>query len=119
MSAEYIMSQGNRDVIMVERGIRTFETSTRNTLDLCGVSVLRQETHLPIFVDPSHAAGDWRYVIPLSKAAVACGVDGLLVEVHPNPEKAYSDGAQTLNFAKFESLMQECRPVAQAVGRTL
>jgi len=119
MSAEYVMSQGNRDVIMVERGIRTFETSTRNTLDLCGVSVLRQETHLPIFVDPSHAAGDWRYVIPLAKAAIACGIDGLLVEVHPNPEKAYSDGAQTLNFSKFERMMQECRPVAQAVGRKM
>ena len=117
MSAEYVMSQGNRDVVMVERGIRTFETSTRNTLDLCGVSVAQAETHLPIVVDPSHAAGDFRYVIGLSRAAIACGVDGLLVEVHPNPEKAMSDGAQTLKFSKFERLMQEIRPIAQAVGR--
>ncbi len=119
MSAEYVMSQGNHNVIMVERGIRTFETSTRNTLDLCGVCVAMQETHLPVFVDPSHAAGDFRFVNQLSKAAVACGVHGLLIEVHPNPEKAWSDGAQTLKFSKFDSLMEELRPIAEAVGRTV
>lgn len=119
MSAEYIMSQGNRDVILVERGIRTFETATRNTLDLCGVAVLKQETHLPVFVDPSHAAGDFKYIGPLSCAAIACGVDGLLIEVHPNPEKAYSDGAQSLKFDKFAHVMQQIRPVAQAIGRTV
>lgn len=119
MSAEYIIAQGNQDVIMVERGIRTFETATRNTLDLCGVTVLQQETHLPIFVDPSHAAGDFRYVTKLARASVACGCDGLMVEVHPNPEKAMSDGAQSLKFAKFEEMMAEIRPIAKAVGRTV
>lgn len=119
MSAEYIISQGNKDVVMVERGIRTFETATRNTLDIAAVAVLKHETHLPVFVDPSHAAGYFRYVIALSLASVACGCDGLMVEVHPNPEKAFSDGAQSLKFNKFERLMQELRPVAKAVGRTV
>jgi 3-deoxy-7-phosphoheptulonate synthase len=119
MSAEYVMSQGNKNVILVERGIRTFETSTRNTLDLCACCVAMQETHLPIFVDPSHAAGDFRFVSQLSKAAVACGAHGLLIEVHPNPEKAWSDGAQTLKFSKFDQLMEELRPVAEAVGKTV
>lgn len=119
MSAEYVMSQGNQDVILVERGIRTFETATRNTLDIAAVAVLKKETHLPVFVDPSHAAGDFHYVTPLARAAVACGADGILVEVHPNPEKSYSDGAQTLKFSKFETMMEELRPVAEAVGRTL
>jgi 3-deoxy-7-phosphoheptulonate synthase len=113
------MSQGNRDVILVERGIRTFETATRNTLDLCGVAVAQLETHLPVFVDPSHAAGDFKYVTKLSRAAVACSVDGLLVEVHPIPEKAYSDGAQTLSFDMFTDFMNQIRPVVEAVGRTL
>lgn len=116
MSAEYIMSQGNKEVILVERGIRTFETSTRNTLDLCAVCVAMQETHLPIFVDPSHAAGDFRFVNQLSRAAIALGVHGLLVEVHPIPEKAWSDGAQTLKFSKFDRLMEDIRPIAEAVG---
>ena len=119
MSAEYIMAQGNPNVIMVERGIRTFETATRNTLDISAVAVLQQETHLPVFVDPSHAAGDFRYVIALARASVACGADGLLVEVHPNPEKAMSDGAQTLKFSKFERMMSEIAPVARSVGRTV
>jgi len=117
MSAEYVMSQGNQNVILVERGIRTFETSTRNTLDLCAVCVAMQETHLPVFVDPSHAAGDFRFVSQLSKAAIACGAHGLLIEVHPNPEKAWSDGAQTIKFSKFDRLMEELRPIAEAVGR--
>jgi 3-deoxy-7-phosphoheptulonate synthase len=119
MSAEYVMSNGNKGVIMVERGIRTFETSTRNTLDLCGVCVAMQETHLPVFVDPSHAAGDFRFVSQLAKAAIACGVHGLMEEVHPNPEKAWSDGAQTLKFSKFDQMMEELRPIAEAVGRTV
>lgn len=119
MSAEYIMSQGNPDVIMVERGIRTFETATRNTLDLGAVAVLQRETHLPVFVDPSHAAGDFHYVTKLALAAVACGCDGLMVEVHPNPERAYSDGAQSLRFNKFDDLMKRVRPVAEAIGRRI
>jgi len=117
MSAEYVMSQGNREVILVERGIRTFETSTRNTLDLCAVCVAMGETHLPVFVDPSHAAGDFRFVNQLSRAAIAAGAQGLLIEVHPNPEKAWSDGAQTLKFSKFEQLMDDLRPIAEAVGK--
>lgn len=119
MSAEYIMSQGNKDVILVERGIRTFETGTRNTLDVTAVAYLRTETHLPVVVDPSHAAGDSRFVNALSRASVAIGCDGLLVEVHPNPEKAYSDGAQTLNFESFDTLMKDMRPIAAAVGRSV
>lgn len=117
MSAEYVMSQGNKEVILVERGIRTFETSTRNTLDLCAVCVAMQETHLPVFVDPSHAAGDFRFVQQLSMAAIACGAQGLMIEVHPTPEKAWSDGAQTLKFTKFDRLMDSLRPVAEAVGK--
>lgn len=117
MSAEYIISQGNPYVVLVERGIRTFETATRNTLDIAAVPVLHTKTHLPVFVDPSHAAGDWRYVTALACAAVAAGADGLMVEVHPNPERAFSDGAQTLKFSKFEQLMAAIRPIAQAIGR--
>lgn len=116
MSAEYVMSQGNKDVILVERGIRTFETSTRNTLDLCACCVAMQETHLPIFIDPSHAAGNSAYVEQLSRAAIAMGAHGLLVEVHPTPEKAWSDGAQTLDFDTFDKLMNGLRPIAEAVG---
>ena len=117
MAAEYVMSQGNKEVIMVERGIRTFETATRNTLDIAAVPVLQHETHLPVFVDPSHAAGDFRYVTKLSLASIAAGADGLLVEVHPIPEKAMSDGAQSLRFSKFDELMHQIKPVAEAVGR--
>lgn len=119
MSAEYIISQGNPNVILVERGIRTFETATRNTLDIAAVPVLHEKTHLPVFVDPSHAAGDWRYVTALACAAVACGADGLMVEVHPNPERAFSDGAQSLKFEKFDQLMNSIRPIAQAIGRAI
>ena len=117
MSAEYIIAQGNPNVVLVERGIRTFETATRNTLDIAAVPVLHEKTHLPVFVDPSHAAGDWRYVAELACAAVACGADGLMIEVHPNPERAYSDGAQSLKFSKFEQLMEAIRPIAKAIGR--
>lgn len=119
MSAEYIISQGNFQVILCERGIRTFETATRNTLDLSAVAVLKHESHLPVFVDPSHASGKWRWVPPLSKAAVAIGVDGLLIEVHPDPEKALSDGAQSLKFEKFQQLMTELKAIANAIGRKI
>jgi 3-deoxy-7-phosphoheptulonate synthase len=113
MSAEYILSSGNDQVILCERGIRTFETATRNTLDISAVPVLKELTHLPIIVDPSHAAGHWKYVIPLAKATKAVGADGLLVEVHPEPEKALSDGVQSLKPEKFYQLMEELRAIEQ------
>ncbi len=109
MSAEYIISSGNNKVMLCERGIRTFETATRNTLDISAVPVLKELTHLPIIVDPSHATGHWKYVIPLARAAVVVGADGLLVEVHPEPEKAVSDGIQSLKPEKFYQLMEEVR----------
>ncbi|MBI3025867.1 MAG: 3-deoxy-7-phosphoheptulonate synthase, partial [Candidatus Tectomicrobia bacterium] len=119
MSAEYILSQGNPHVILCERGIRTFETATRNTLDISAVPVLKELTHLPVVVDPSHAAGAWRLVPPLAKAAVAAGADGLMIEMHPEPAKAMSDGAQSLKPDVFKGLMKELQVFAQAVGRTL
>ena len=111
MSAEYILSSGNAQVILCERGIRTFETATRNTLDISAVPVLKSLTHLPVIVDPSHAAGHWHYVRPLSRAALAVGADGILVEVHPDPAKAVSDGVQSLKPEKFYSLMEELRKI--------
>ncbi len=119
MSAEYIMSGGNDAVILCERGIRTFESSTRYTLDISAVPVLKQWTHLPVFVDPSHAAGYAPLVEPLAKAAVAAGADGLMIEVHNDPVHALSDGPQSLTPKAFEDLMKRLRPVAEAVGRTL
>jgi len=119
MSAEYIMSQGNHQVILCERGIRTFETATRNTLDLSAVPLLKQLTHLPVVVDPSHGVGKWDLVAPMAKAAIAAGADGLLIEVHPNPEEAMSDGEQSLKPDSFAQLMKELRPVAEAVGREI
>ncbi|MDP2956416.1 MAG: 3-deoxy-7-phosphoheptulonate synthase [Longimicrobiales bacterium] len=119
MAAEYIMAQGNRNVILCERGIRTFETATRNTLDVSAIPVLRRETHLPVIVDPSHAAGRADLVAPLSFAAVAAGADGLMVEVHPCPEEALSDGDQSLTPDAFASLMRALVPFAHAAGRTL
>lgn len=119
MSAEYILSGGNENVILCERGIRTFETSTRNTLDISSVAVIKRLTHLPILVDPSHASGRWEYIESLSKAAIAAGADGLIVEVHPEPEKALSDGQQSLKPERFADLVKKCRRVAQAVDRTL
>ncbi|HEX9948519.1 MAG TPA: 3-deoxy-7-phosphoheptulonate synthase [Thermodesulfobacteriota bacterium] len=116
MSAEYILSAGNHQVILCERGIRTFETATRNTLDISAVPVLKELTHLPIIVDPSHAAGHWRYVIPLAKAVRAVGADGLLVEVHPEPDKALSDGIQSLKPEKFYQLMEELGRLAKIAG---
>ena len=119
MSAEYILAAGNHRVILCERGIRTFETSTRNTLDLNAVPVLKLKTHLPVVVDPSHGTGVWSYVGPMSKAAVACGADGLMIEVHPCPAEAMSDGPQSLKPSVFSRLMSELEPVARAVGRTV
>ncbi len=119
MSAEYIMSRGNHNVILCERGIRTFETATRNTLDLSAVPVLKQLTHLPVVVDPSHGVGKRDLVAPMAKAAVAAGADGLIIEVHTNPEEAMSDGEQSLKPDQFERLMRELKPVAAAVGREI
>ncbi len=119
MSAEYIAAQGNNNIILCERGIRTFETATRNTLDLSAVPVLKEETHLPVFVDPSHAVGRWALVAPLAKAAVAVGADGLMIEVHPDPENALCDGAQSLKPSKFRILMEELKKVALSVGRSI
>jgi 3-deoxy-7-phosphoheptulonate synthase len=119
MAAEYILSHGNDRVILCERGIRTFEKYTRNTLDISAVPLLKQLSHLPVVVDPSHGTGKWRLVEPVSRAAVAAGADGLLIEVHPHPEEALSDGAQSLKPDRFTRLMQGLRPVAEAVGRTL
>lgn len=119
LAAEYILKSGNPNVILCERGIRTFEDHTRFSLSLSSVPCLKETTHLPVMVDPSHAAGKRSLVGPLSKAAVACGADGLLIEVHPEPEKAVVDGSQTLDCEQFERLMAELRPVAQAVGREM
>ena len=119
MSAEYIMAGGNFNVILCERGIRTFEDSTRNTLDISAVPVVKSLSHLPIIVDPSHAAGKWGLVPALSKAAVAAGADGLIIEVHTHPEDAKSDGAQSLIPDNFKNLIKECRTIASAVGREI
>ncbi|MBA3645858.1 MAG: 3-deoxy-7-phosphoheptulonate synthase, partial [Gemmatimonadaceae bacterium] len=119
MAAEYIMANGNSNVVLCERGIRTFETATRNTLDVAAIPVLKRETHLPVIVDPSHAGGAADLVAPLAFAAVAAGADGLIVEVHPDPENALSDGDQSLAFTEFGDLMKRLRPFAEAAGRTL
>ena len=119
MAAEYVMSQGNPHVMLCERGIRTFETYTRNTLDLSAVPVVKKKSHLPVFADPSHGTGIRGKVTPMARAAVAAGADGLMVEVHPDPDKALSDGPQALFFDQFLELMQQIRAIAQAIGRTL
>ncbi len=119
LAAEYVVSAGNPRVVLCERGIRTFEPSTRNTLDVSAVPVLRERTHLPIVVDPSHAAGLRELVPALARAGVAVGADGLIVEVHPDPEAALSDGRQSLTLSSFGSMMDELRRVASAVGRTM
>ena len=118
LAAEYIMKQGNTNVILCERGIRTFEDSTRNTFDLAAIPVLKKETHLPVVADPSHAGGKRDLVAPLSNAAVAAGADGLLIEVHPDPEMAVSDGEQSLTFEQFDSVMAGLAPIVAAVGRS-
>jgi 3-deoxy-7-phosphoheptulonate synthase len=119
MSAEYIMAQGNEKVILCERGIRTFESETRNTLDISAVPLLKQLTHLPVIVDPSHAVGRADLVPAVSRAAIAAGADGLLVEVHVRPEEALSDGPQSLRPNDFASMVEECRRVAEAIGRSI
>jgi len=119
MSAEYILSEGNPNVILCERGITTFENSTRNTTDINAIPVLKQWTHLPVVLDPSHSTGDWRYVEPIALAGIACGADGIIVEVHHDPQHAMSDGMQSLKPDKFEHLMAASRKVAEAVGRRL
>ncbi|MEC4687471.1 MAG: 3-deoxy-7-phosphoheptulonate synthase [Nitrospirota bacterium] len=119
LSAEYIMSRGNRNVILCERGIRTFETQYRNTLDLSAVPSLKELSHLPVIVDPSHATGKWNLVAPMSRAAIACGADGLLIEVHSNPECALCDGEESIKPAKFKELMHEIKKIGEAVGRTI
>jgi 3-deoxy-7-phosphoheptulonate synthase len=119
MAAEYILSSGNPNVILCERGIRTYETATRNTIDISAIPVVKELSHLPIVVDPSHAAGTWKYVNALSRGAIATGADGLIIEVHIEPNAALCDGSQSLKPSKFAELMSELRPVAQAVGRKL
>ena len=119
LSAEYIMSGGNHNVILCERGIRTFETATRNTFDISAIPVIQKLSHLPIMADPSHGIGIRNQVPPMARAAVAAGADGLLLEVHNDPDHAYSDGAQSLYFEQFDKLMAELRIIAPAVGRTL
>jgi 3-deoxy-7-phosphoheptulonate synthase len=119
MSAEYILSEGNPDVILCERGIRTFETATRNTLDLSAIPVVKHLSHLPIIADPSHGVGTRRFVAPMARAAVAAGADGIMVEIHPNPDKALSDGPQSLTLEEFGLLMNRCRIIATTIGRRL
>lgn len=116
-AAEYIMSEGNYNVVLCERGIRTFETATRNTLDISAIPVVKNSSHLPIIVDPSHAAGRTQYILPLSKAAIAAGADGLIIEVHPNPRCALSDAAQQLSPQDFDSLCKDIGKIAEIVGR--
>jgi 3-deoxy-7-phosphoheptulonate synthase len=117
LAAEYVLSQGNRQLMLCERGIRTFETYTRNTMDISAIPIIKKESHLPIIADPSHGTGKWDLVTPLALAAVVAGADGLLIEVHPNPQQALKDGAQSLNFENFQALMARLTAVAAAVGR--
>jgi 3-deoxy-7-phosphoheptulonate synthase len=119
LSAEYILAQGNRQLLLCERGIRTFETYTRNTMDISAIPIIEKLSHLPIIADPSHGTGRWHLVAPLALAAVAAGADGLIIEVHPNPESALKDGAQSLTFENFERLMAKVSAVAKSVGREI
>ena len=119
LAAEHVMAAGNSEIVLCERGIRTFETSTRSTLDVSAIPVLKDETHLPVIVDPSHAGGRARLVIPLALASIAAGADGIMVEVHPDPAAALSDGDQSLTLEMFAELMRAAGPVARAVGRSL
>lgn len=118
-AADYLLAEGNQQVILCERGIRTFEDSTRFSMDIGSISVIKRFSHLPVIVDPSHAAGHFAYVPSIAKAAIAAGADGLLIEVHLNPEEALVDGLQSLNIPNFERLMAELRPIAKAVGRSI
>ncbi len=119
MSAEYILSGGNMQVMVCERGIRTYETATRNTFDVNAIPVLKELTHLPVIADPAHGTGQWNLINPIARAAVAAGADGIMVEVHPDPARAWSDGAQSLTFERFAQLMQELKQLAPAVGREI
>ena len=119
MAAEYVLSHGNRRVMLCERGIRTFETATRNTTDINAIPVLKELTHLPVLLDPSHSTGNWSYVTAIARSAVAAGADGLMIEVHPRPEEALSDGGQSLKPERFAELVRQVRAVAQAVDREL
>ncbi len=118
-AAEYIMNEGNYNIILCERGIRTFETYTRNTLDLSSIPLVKELSHLPIIADPSHGTGKWKLVTPMSRAAVAAGADGLIIEVHPDPKTALSDGPQSLNFESFTDLMEDVRKLAALMGREM
>lgn len=119
LAAEYILAQGNQQLMLCERGIRTFETYTRNTMDISVIPVIEKVSHLPIIADPSHGTGKWYLVAPMALAAAAAGADGLMIEVHPNPDLALKDGAQSLNFGNFQQFMSQLRPVAAAVGRSV
>ena len=119
MAAEYIMSEGNMNVVFCERGIRTFENFTRNTLDLSVIPIIKERTHLPIVIDPSHAAGDWKLIESLSLASIAAGADGLIIEVHDDPENAWSDGQQSLKPERYAQLVQKGRKIAEVIGRTI
>ena len=119
LAAEYILNTGNHDVMLCERGIRTFETATRNTFDVNAIALIKQMSHLPVIADPSHGTGKWSLVVPISLASIAAGADGIMVEVHPSPDHALSDGAQSLNFERFEELIERSQAAGQAVGRPL
>ncbi len=119
MAAEYILSHDNRRVILCERGIRTFETATRNTTDINAIPVLKDLTHLPVILDPSHSTGNWKYVSPIARAGIAAGADGLIIEVHPDPDNALSDGGQSLKPERFAELVRQIRTIAEAVGRVV
>ena len=119
LAAEYVLAQGNEDLILCERGIRTFETATRNTMDISAIPLIERLSHLPVIADPSHGTGQWYLVTPLAFASVAAGADGLLIEVHPEPEKALKDGPQSLTFENFEALMKGLIPIAASVGRSI
>ena len=119
MSAEYVLSGGNMQVMVCERGIRTFETATRNTFDINAIPVLKELTHLPVIADPAHGTGIWSFVGPIAKASLAAGADGLMLEVHPDPARAWSDGPQSLTFERFATLMDELRVLAPAIGREI
>ncbi len=119
MAAEYILSHGNKQVMLCERGIRTFESATRNTTDINAIPVLKEYSHLPVILDPSHSTGNWSYVTSVARAGIAAGADGLIIEVHPHPEEAMSDGGQSLKPERFADLVRQVKQIAQAVGRDI
>ena len=119
MAAEYILSHGNQNIMLCERGIRTFETATRNTTDINSIPVLKERTHLPVILDPSHGTGNWSYVSAVARAGIAAGADGLMIEVHTHPQEALSDGGQSLKPERFADLVHQIKAIAEAVGRNL